>query len=165
MGRSLPSILLVGEIADERASYAKHLSDLGYQTLEADSADEAWRLATAWRPAIVITDLMLRGGESGLDLTSRLKKDERTRAVPVIMLTARAFEAERMEAAREGVDLFLAKPCPPPQLAEEVRHALARWRVARVRPRDRLSAAKALLKPHRSRSRSSAGGEPPLKKG
>jgi two-component system phosphate regulon response regulator PhoB len=119
------SVLLVNGTPGERETYAVHLRNHGYGTVEAASAQDALHIARRMLPTIIVTDMVLRGDPSGLDLLVQLKADERTRTIPVIMLTGHVFEIDRVEAARAGADLFLAKPCPAAHLASEIEHLLA----------------------------------------
>jgi two-component system cell cycle response regulator DivK len=66
----------------------------------------------------------LAGGEDGLVLTRRLKRDARIRHVPVVILTGYVFAHDREAAARAGCDAFVAKPCLPEALSAVVTHLI-----------------------------------------
>lgn len=118
-------MLLVNEFPDEREMYAQWFQHKGYVTLQAANANDACRLAVEFQPDVVITDISLETHEDGLRLTHVLKTDAATKAVPVIILTARVLNRDREEAERAGCDCFLAKPCVPDALEHVVSELLA----------------------------------------
>jgi CheY-like chemotaxis protein len=113
-------ILLVDDSRDEREMYAEWLRANGYCTLLAERAADGFRLALELKPDVAVVDMALPGSEDGLLLTRRLKESESTRGVPVIILTGHVFPANREQAYAAGCDLFLAKPCPPDDLARAI---------------------------------------------
>jgi CheY-like chemotaxis protein len=120
MSAAPPRVLLISDSADEREMYAEWLQLRGFCTLQASTAAEAFRLASELPPAAIVTDVRLDGGEDGLCLTSRLKHDERMKAVPVVILTGHVFTRDREAAARAGCDVFIPKPCLPDALSDVV---------------------------------------------
>ena len=121
---SNPRVLLVDDSPDDRAMYADWFQRHGFCTLQAESAADAYWLASELRPAAVITDIGLAGGEDGLHLTRRLKADERMRKVPVVVLTGYVLTRAQAEAMQAGCDLFLPKPCLPEILSREIERLL-----------------------------------------
>jgi two-component system, cell cycle response regulator DivK len=119
-----PSVLLVNDSTDEREMYAEGLRRLGFSTLEATSASEAFTIASELAPSAIVTDVKLAGNEDGLGLTRRLKHDARVRHVPVVILTGYVFAHDREAAARAGCDAFVAKPCLPDALSAVVTHLI-----------------------------------------
>jgi len=117
-------ILLVDDYQDGREMYADSLRFAGYRTLEASSGPEALDLALDRRPSLILMDLSLPGID-GWEVTARLKKDARTRHIPIVALTAHALQEERERAERAGCDAFVAKPCLPEELLAEVQRLLA----------------------------------------
>ena len=109
-------ILLVDHSRDERDMYAEWFRLKGYCTLQAATADDAYRLACELVPDVVITEIRLGGSVSGLELTKRLKGADETRALPVIVLSGFVFNSDSEAAAQAGCDLFVAKPCLPDEL-------------------------------------------------
>jgi two-component system, cell cycle response regulator DivK len=122
-------ILLVDDYQDGREMYADALRFSGFLALEASSGIEALQLALERLPDLILMDLSLPGMD-GWEVTSRLKKDGRTRHIPIIALTAHALQEERERAEKAGCDGFLAKPCLPDELLAEVRRVLASFRQA-----------------------------------
>ena len=116
-------ILLVDDYQDGREMYADSLRFAGYRTLEASSGPEALELALDRRPSLILMDLSLPGID-GWEVTARLKKDARTRHIPIVALTAHALQEERERAERAGCDAFVAKPCLPEELLAEVQRLL-----------------------------------------
>ena len=82
-------------------------------------------LTVARRADIVVTGLLLPGDIDGIEFIARLKRDERTKRIPLIVLTACAWKSDRERAEKAGCDVFLAKPCLPDHLLREVRLLLA----------------------------------------
>jgi CheY-like chemotaxis protein len=115
-----PAILVVDDHEDTRQMSLLVLRSQGFNPSAAAGADDAFARACADRPDVIVTDLAMPDGD-GWDLLQKLAADERTRTIPVVMLTACATEMVRERAAREGVDSFFFKPCPPDVLAVELR--------------------------------------------
>ncbi len=118
-------VLFVDQSNDEREMYAYWFQRLGFTTLQADNADDGYRLAVEQSPEVVITELRLPGKEDGLVLTRRLKEHRFERAVRVVILSSPVQGAD--DAIRgSGCDLHLVKPCLPQALVTAVAHLLAR---------------------------------------
>jgi two-component system cell cycle response regulator DivK len=114
-------VLIVDDDRDTREMYGESLRAMGFDVMTAPSAEEALRLAAQLAPAVLVTDLRLRGQMDGCALARRLREDARTRPIRIIMLTGAAFGAERELAEASGCDRFLLKPCLPDALASEIR--------------------------------------------
>jgi CheY-like chemotaxis protein len=114
-------VLIVDDDRDTREMYGESLRLMGFDVMTASSAEEALRLAAQLAPAVLVTDLRLRGQMDGFELARRLREDVRTRPTRIIMLTGAAFGAERELAEASGCDRFLLKPCLPDALASEIR--------------------------------------------
>ena len=117
-----PLVLIVGDHDDTRELYAVGLSARGFEAITAECA-QAGRRAWESHPDIVVTDLTLKGGD-GWQLIRDLKGQPRTRDIPVVLLTSYNAPALRERAEREGCAAFLVKPCPPDELAIELRQVL-----------------------------------------
>ena len=96
-----------------------------YRCIEADNIQAAYALIVDERPDIVLLDWMLPGG-SGLELLRRLKRDETTQEVPVIMLTAKTTEDNVIQGLDVGADDYITKPFAPRELIARVRALLRR---------------------------------------
>lgn len=115
-----PAVLVVDDHDDTRQMSLLVLRSQGFDPTAAAGADDAFRRAAEEPPDVIVTDLAMPDGD-GWELIQRLAADDRTRQIPIVMLTACATEAVRERAAREGVDSFFFKPCPPDVLAAELR--------------------------------------------
>jgi two-component system phosphate regulon response regulator PhoB len=96
-----------------------------FRCLEAEDIRQAHRLIVDERPDIVLLDWMLPGG-TGLELLHRLKRDELTREVPVIMLTAKTAEDNIIQGLDVGADDYLTKPFAPRELIARIKALLRR---------------------------------------
>ncbi len=122
----MPASVLVVE--DEPAILeliAVNLEHAGYETLRATSAEEATRLLGEVLPDVVLLDWMLPG-QSGLALARRLRGDARTRELPLIFLTARAGEPDKIAGLEAGADDYITKPFSTKELIARIRAVLRR---------------------------------------
>jgi two-component system cell cycle response regulator DivK len=120
-----PLVLVVDDHDDTRELYVLSFPSFGFEAIGAADCEEAYRRAWEFHPDIVVTDLTLRDGD-GWQLVQGLKREPRTRDIPVVLLTGHAAPAWRERAEHEGCAGFFVKPCLPDELATEVRHVLAR---------------------------------------
>jgi len=102
-----------------------NLEHAGYETLRARSAEEANRLLGEVLPDLVLLDWMLPG-QSGLALAKRLRGDARTRELPLIFLTARAEEPDKVAGLESGADDYVTKPFSTKELVARIRAVLRR---------------------------------------
>jgi CheY-like chemotaxis protein len=119
------TVLIVDDFDDNRQMYAEFLTYSGYRVLEASNGAEALAQATEHVPDLVVMDLSLPVLD-GWEATRRLKRDARTRHIPVVALTGHALEGHSQGAREAGCDAFLAKPCLPDKLLETVKAMLAK---------------------------------------
>jgi two-component system, cell cycle response regulator DivK len=119
-----PRVLLVEDHEDSRTMYAEALSFMGFRLVTAESAQDAFLRACDAHPDVIVTDVFLPGTD-GLELTRRLREDERTKSARIIVLTGRTVDLVRQQALDAGCDRFLLKPCLPEALAVEIRDVLA----------------------------------------
>ena len=122
--RTQRRVLLVDSAPDEREMYAEILRLEGFCTLQARTSSGAYRLAIELLPMLVITDTRLDGAEDGIALTRRLKLDDLTRGIPVVMLSGAILSSENYLAAKAWTDLLVTKPCTPDKLLRLVRPLL-----------------------------------------
>ena len=97
----------------------------GHRTLRADNAEQALDLLRAQLPDLVVLDWMLPG-MSGIDFARRMRAERRTQDIPVIMLTARADEQDKLLGLETGADDYLTKPFSPRELNARVKAVLRR---------------------------------------
>jgi two-component system alkaline phosphatase synthesis response regulator PhoP len=115
-------VLVVDDEPDIVAIVRDYLADAGYRVSTARSGDEAMRLLRSIVPDLVVLDLGLPGID-GLDVTRQVRA---TSAVPIIVLTARADEADRVIGLELGADDYVVKPFSPRELLARVRAVLRR---------------------------------------
>ena len=104
---------------------AVNLEHAGFQTLRATSAEEAGRLLAEVLPDVVLLDWMLPG-ESGLALARRWRANPRTQPLPIIMLTARDQEPDKVAGLEAGADDYVTKPFSTKELVARIRSVLRR---------------------------------------
>jgi CheY-like chemotaxis protein len=106
--------------------YSEFLAYCGYRVAEAEYADEAVEKARTLRPSIITTSIGLQRGDDGCALCERLKSEDVTRRIPVLVVTAWAMGGHVERAKRAGCDAVLLKPCAPTTLVAEIRKHLGR---------------------------------------
>lgn len=127
-------ILVVDDEPDIIALVAYHLARSGYRVSTASTGTEALQAAREERPALIVLDLMLPE-LSGFQVLERVRSDRALADTPVLMLTARREEPDRVEGLSLGADDYLVKPFSPQELVLRVRNILRRTRIATaVRP-------------------------------
>src|SRR6201985_3446926 len=128
---SAPRILIVEDEADLSLLLGYNLEAEGYLVENVERGDEAELRLAENAPDLVILDWMLPG-VSGLEICRRLRARESTRTLPVIMVTARGEEAERVRGLSVGADDYVVKPFSVPELMARVHALLRRAQPARV---------------------------------
>jgi two-component system phosphate regulon response regulator PhoB len=104
---------------------AYNLEQAGHTPLRADSAEQALELVRDVLPDLVLLDWMLPGA-SGIDLARRLRADKRSKGVPIIMLTARSDEQDKLTGLNIGADDYITKPFSPRELNARITAVLRR---------------------------------------
>ena len=122
-------VLVVEDEPDIRALIVHHLTRDGFRCRTAADGLEALAQLHAGAPDLVVLDLMLPGID-GLELTRRLRAEPAWAALPIIMLTAKADEVDRVVGLELGADDYVAKPFSPKELLARVRAVLRRARPA-----------------------------------
>lgn len=120
-------ILVVDDEPDISALVAYHLARESYRVRTAADGTEALRAVEAEHPDLIVLDLMLPG-MSGLDVLRELRRRPEAEDIPVILLTARREEKDRIEGLSLGADDYLAKPFSPQELLLRVGAVLRRVR-------------------------------------
>ena len=122
---SRPLVLIVDEHDDTRDLYIVGLTAFGFEAMEASDGEQAFREAWETRPDVVVMELALPAAD-GWQLIQNLKREARTRDIPVVMLTGQVAPSVRERAEREGYAAFFTKPCLPDALATELRQVIDR---------------------------------------
>jgi two-component system phosphate regulon response regulator PhoB len=123
--RSLPRILIVEDESAIAELISVNLRHNGFQPVWAMDAESAQRELDEVLPDVILLDWMLPG-ESGLALARRWRSAARTKAVPILMLTARGDEADRVAGLDAGADDYIVKPFSPRELLARIRAVLRR---------------------------------------
>jgi DNA-binding response OmpR family regulator len=118
-------VLLVEDERDIADLVRYHVEKAGMRFLHAADGGTALRLARAELPDVVLLDLMLPGLD-GLEVCRQLRRDAATRHLPVIMLTARGEEVDRVVGLELGADDYVVKPFSPRELVARIRAVLRR---------------------------------------
>jgi two-component system phosphate regulon response regulator PhoB len=119
------TVLVVEDEPQIQELVAVNLEHIGHKVLRAASAEEAELAIRNALPDVLVLDWMLPG-ESGLAFARRLRADERTRELPILMLTARAMEHDKISGLESGADDYLTKPFSPKELAARIKAVLRR---------------------------------------
>ena len=118
-------ILIVDDEAAIREMIRMSLELAGFNCLEANDIQQAHSTIIDKTPDLVLLDWMLPGG-SGIELLRRLKRDELTRETPVIMLTAKVDEDNKIQGLDVGADDYISKPFAPRELLSRIKAVLRR---------------------------------------
>lgn len=118
-------ILIVEDEQSIREMVLFALASTGYEVREAADARQAQALIAERLPDLVLLDWMLPG-ISGIDFARRLKREELTRDLPIIMLTARVEEEDKVQGLESGADDYITKPFSPRELVARIRAVLRR---------------------------------------
>lgn len=118
-------ILIVEDEPAIRELVAVNLRHAGFRVDGVDSAEQAHAAIAQALPDLVVLDWMLPG-ESGIDFARTLRADARTRDLPILLLTARAHEGDKLLGFERGADDYVTKPFSPRELVARVRAVLRR---------------------------------------
>ncbi len=119
------NILLVEDEPAIQELLAFNISQCGYRAIQAFDAASAWDHINRELPDLILLDWMLPGS-SGIEIARRLRADPRTRNIPIIMLTARTDERDKVMGLESGADDYITKPFSPRELVARIRAVLRR---------------------------------------
>jgi two-component system alkaline phosphatase synthesis response regulator PhoP len=119
------TILIVEDEKDIVKMLDYNLKKEGYKTLIASDGEDALDAASTKHPDLILLDLMLPGLD-GLEVCKELKLERKTAAIPVIMLTAKAQESDKVVGLELGADDYVTKPFSPRELIARIRAVLRR---------------------------------------
>jgi len=122
---STKTVLIVDDEASIREMIAIALEMADYQVLEADNAQSAHAMVVDHQPDLLVLDWMMPG-ISGIELARRLKRDEATAELPIILLTAKGEEDNKIQGLEAGADDYITKPFSPRELVARLKAVLRR---------------------------------------
>ena len=122
-------ILIVDDEAPIREMIVVALEMAGYHCLEAEDAKDAHAIIVDQKPDLILLDWMLPG-VTGIELARRLKRDDLTASIPVIMLTAKGEEDNKIQGLESGADDYITKPFSPRELVARLKAVLRRTQTA-----------------------------------
>ena len=131
MSAEKPLVLLVEDEPAQREILGYNLEAEGFRVARAETGDEALLLVEEEAPDLILLDWMLPG-VTGIEICRRLKSRRETRAVPIIMLSARSEEFDRVRGLETGADDYVVKPFSVVELMARVRAHLRRTRPSTV---------------------------------
>ncbi len=126
-----PTILVVEDEPAQREVLAYNLAAEGFRVAQAENGEDGLMLVDEENPDIIVLDWMLPS-VSGIEVCRRLKTRNDTRAIPIIMLSARTEEVDKIRGLETGADDYVVKPYSVPELMARVRAQLRRVRPATV---------------------------------
>ncbi|MDG2302875.1 MAG: phosphate regulon transcriptional regulator PhoB [Gammaproteobacteria bacterium] len=118
-------ILIVEDEVAIRQMLSMALTQEGYSSLQAPNVNAAFEMLENLTPDLILLDWMMPG-LSGLEFTRRLKKTPNTKSIPIILLTAKSEETDKVTALDAGADDYITKPFSTPELIARVRALLRR---------------------------------------
>ena len=119
------TVLVVEDDPDIRELLKFTLERAGLKVVAAESGEDALTVLDGPQPSVAVIDWMLPG-INGVELTRRLREDPLTSAMPLIMLTARGEEADKLKSFDSGIDDYLTKPFSPKELVARVKALIRR---------------------------------------
>ena len=122
-----PHILVVEDEPDIRELLSFTITRAGFDVREAENAEDAIKMLDVGTPELIVIDWMLPGMD-GIDLAKWLRSDELTSTLPIIMLTARGEEIDKLRSFEAGVDDYVTKPFSPKELTARIKALLRRTR-------------------------------------
>jgi len=126
-----PTVLLVDDEPAQREVLSYNLEAEGFRVVQASNGEEALMLVDEVSPDVIVLDWMMPN-VSGIEVCRRLKTRPETRAVPIIMLSARSEEVDRVRGLETGADDYVIKPYSVVELMARVRAQLRRTRPSSV---------------------------------
>ena len=140
--RQTPCVLIVEDEGAQREVLKYNLEAEGFEVVMAENGDEALLLVQEEQPDLIVLDWMLPN-VSGIEICRRVKADPATRPIPIVMLSARGDEVDRVRGLETGADDYVVKPYSVVELMARLRTQLRRTRPATMG--ERLSYADIIL--------------------
>lgn len=112
-------ILIIDDSLTELASFSRMLENRGFETVSVNNAEEGLMKAREVMPDLILMDVVMPG-MNGFQATRRLTKDPQTAAIPVVMITAKDQETDRIWGLRQGARDYVVKPVDENELMDKI---------------------------------------------
>ena len=126
-----PTILVIEDEEAQRLILQHNLEEAGYEVICAEDGEIGWELITDYRPDLIVLDWMMPK-LSGLELCRRIKSSAKTKNTPIIMLSARSEEVDRIRGLDIGADDYVSKPFSIKELLARIKGQIRRVRESAV---------------------------------
>lgn len=113
------TILVVDDSPTDRLAIVEIVRGFGYHAIEAQDAEEALALAASAKPDLILMDVVMPGS-SGYEATRKISKDPNLSSSPVIIISNRNKETDKLWGLRQGAKAYLSKPVDPSALHSEI---------------------------------------------
>jgi twitching motility two-component system response regulator PilH len=120
----MPKVLIVDDSPAQLYSLRKIVEQAGHETVTADSGERALQLASDEHPEVILMDIVMPG-MSGFQATRQLGRNESTKHIPVIFVSTRDGEADKIWGMRQGAADYVTKPVNPTTLLTAINGAMA----------------------------------------
>lgn len=120
----MSKVLIVDDSQTETKRFTQFLERHGHDVITADSGESGIDVAKAEIPDLILMDVVMPG-LNGFQATRRLTRDTATKHIPIIIVTTKDQETDRVWGTRQGATAFLTKPVPEDLLMETIRQALS----------------------------------------
>ena len=119
----MPLVLIVDDSPTEQHVFCKALERHGYDTVVASDGEEAIATAEQVQPEVIVMDVVMPG-MNGFQATRRLSRNSATASIPVVIVSAKGQETDRIWGLRQGASQYLVKPVDAAELVAAVKTAL-----------------------------------------
>lgn len=119
----MPLVLIVDDSPTEQHVFCKALERHGFETIVASDGEEAIATAEQVQPEVIVMDVVMPG-MNGFQATRRLSRNKATQGIPVVIVSAKGHETDRIWGLRQGASRYLVKPVETNDLVAAVKSAL-----------------------------------------
>jgi len=120
----MPKVLIVDDSPAQLYDLRRMVEQAGHHAVLAESGEQALEVAAAEHPAVILMDIVMPG-MSGFQTARKLTKDQTTHSIPVIFVSIRDDEADRIWGMRQGATAYVTKPVDPELLQTAITDAVA----------------------------------------